>query len=638
MNDPDSNRARPHDPSSPKRPGQLKLDLGGGSTGQDAAAFQVASKRLSDEGIRIVVVETQDQLDTAHRALQQAQGPIGFDIETASLPEFQGDPQAGLDPYRSRIRLAQFYGGGDAAYVVDLDRVALPRVSPLLELPLVAHNALFELGHLLHARLPPAHLGCTMLAANALDGGMSSLADLAARELGWKLDKTQQTSDWASETLTPGQVAYAALDAVAAKYLADHMAPRLRQAAHFRCYRLMRDALPTIAQLQLAGIGFDTDAHAELVETWGASAARAAEDLAVLLGPGVAAASGSQLAAWLSTHLDPETLENWPRTATGRLRTTAWALERHPDHPLVEPLLRHREAAVRLSSFGHSFASHVHPVTDRIHANFRLGATPSGRMACFRPNLQNPPRDPAFRDLFVAEEGNLLIVADYAQIELRVAAEVAQDRAMLQAYRRGEDLHRATAAAITGTPIDRIDAQARQLAKAVNFGLLYGQGAKGLASYARSSYGVAMSEADAARARQAFFDAWPDLARWQRSSAQAAQRNGFVETVGGRTIQLARGDRPVAYTEALNLPIQGGAAEVLLAALARLQPLLTDGSTRLVNVVHDELVLEAPANRAAEVAAGVEEAMRQGMLDLFPEAATTDLVEAGIGPSWGQAK
>jgi DNA polymerase-1 len=627
-----------HRPGAADGDPQLRFDLGGGSTAASQVAVENAAKRLSEEGISPVFVTDVTGLDAATQDLCRRRGAIGFDIETAAAPGFEGDPLAGLDPYRSRIRLAQFYGGGDRAWVIDLDRVPIEELRPLFDLPLVAHNAMFEFGHLEHAGITPANLGCTMLAASSLDSGMNSLADLVARRLGWQLDKAEQKSDWSQSKLSAGQILYAALDAIAAKKLADQMEGELRRPASHRCYRLMRDAMPTVARLQLAGIAFDRESHEELVEEWQHAAVRAQEDLAALLGPHVAASSGSQLAQWLENELDADTLASWPRTATGRLRTTAWALERHPDHPLVEPLLRHREATVRLSSFGPSFSSHIHPVTGRIHANFRLGATPSGRMACFRPNLQNPPRDAAFRKLFIAEEGNMLIVADYAQIELRVAAQVAHDEAMLQAYARGEDLHRATAAAVTGKPIEEIDAEERQLAKAVNFGLLYGQGPKGLASYARSSYGVAMTEDDARRARNAFFDAWPGIARWQRNCARAAEKNGFVETVGGRHIQLARGDRPVAYTEALNLPIQGAAAEVLLAALAKLSPLLESGEARLVNVVHDELVLETTEERTPDVAAAIEDAMVAGMLDLFPDAPTTGLVEAGIGPSWGEAK
>ena len=320
------------------------------------------------------------------------------------------------------------------------------------------------------------------------------------------------------------------------------------------------------------------------------------------------------------------------------MRTDAATLARHPDHPLVRPLLAHKEAATRLSSFGPSFADHVNPASGRIHANFRLGATASGRMACFDPNLQNPPREAAFRALFRAPEGRRMVVADYAQIELRVAAEVAGDRTMLDAYRRGEDLHRRTAAAIAGVDVEDVTPEQRQLAKAVNFGLLYGQGARGLASYARASYGVDMTVAEAAAAREAFFATYSGLATWQRESAREAERAMLVRTRSGRVFDFRRSRFGYSYPEALNIPIQGAAAEVLMAALGALPERLAGLDAKLVNVVHDELVLEVAESDLDRTRDALEQAMVAGMLAVFPNAPTEGLVDASVGQDWADAK
>ncbi|MFT4572682.1 MAG: DNA polymerase-1 [Hyphomicrobiaceae bacterium] len=601
-------------------------------------AHESAAALLASEGVRVVLVRNTGDAELAFRDLAEADGPIGLDLETAATPRYRSDPRAGLDPLRSRIRLAQFYGGASTCWVFDFDAVPPSILAPAMELTMVAHNAAFETVHLLAAGLRPQRLGCTLLAENALNGGLVSLANLAKQRLQWTISKELQQSDWSAVKLSDGQLAYAALDAVCVQRLATAMADELRSSPAQRTYRLMRDALPTIAHMELGGIAFDLEGHEQLVERWRHALGTAEDELRLLLGDRIDFGSSTQLADWLSRNLDSETLAAWPKTKTGRLRTAAGTLARYPDHPLVAPLLAHREASVRLSSFGPGFAEWVNPETRRIHANYRVGATPSGRMASMRPNLQNPPREHAFRALFHAPQGRSLVVADYSQIELRVAALLSGDRLMLQAYERGEDLHRATAAAITGLPIAEIDAEARQLAKAVNFGLLFGQGARGLAAYARSSYGVAMTEAQATIARQAFFDTWPELAAWQRKVGRDAERTGTVTTPGGRPINLRRGGREVHYTEALNTPVQGGAAEILMAALGRLRPLLEHGRAMLVNVVHDELVLEVDDESAAEIAAEVEDAMINGMLDIFPAAPTVGLVEAGIGATWADAK
>ena len=205
---------------------------------------------------------------------------------------------------------------------------------------------------------------------------------------------------------------------------------------------------------------------------------------------------------------------------------------------------------------------------------------------------------------------------------------------MLAAYEAGEDLHRKTAAAVLGIEPDAVTKAQRQMAKAVNFGLLFGQGAAGLQRYAKSSYGVDLTATEAEKARTAFFKAYPGLSRWQAETRRNAERAGQVRTPGGRVRPL-EGQRALA-TESLNSPIQGGAAECLLAALAALE--LDSLGAQLVNVVHDELVVECDPDRAGVVAAEVERAMVAGFLAIFPNGCTRDLVEAHSGPNWAAAK
>jgi DNA polymerase I len=178
----------------------------------------------------------------------------------------------------------------------------------------------------------------------------------------------------------------------------------------------------------------------------------------------------------------------------------------------------------------------------------------------------------------------------------------------------------------------------RQAAKAINFGLLYGQGAPGLARYAESKYGVKMSEARAAKARSAFFKTYPVFRRWQEQTARTSRHTLRALTPGGRIRDFAK--EGYRYTESLNTPIQGGAAEIILATLAVLEKHLAGLNARLVNIVHDELVLEVDEADADRAVAAVESAMTAGFLAIFPEgrAAMTGLVEAHQGPNWAAAK
>ena len=565
-------------------------------------------------------------------ALPDNGGPWGLDIETAPLPAFRTDPKAGLDPWRSHIRLAQVYAGGGTCYVFDVAALGLSPLAELLQArALVAHNAVFEWKFLLHAGAAPARLDCTLLQANALRGDRPGLAALVADTLGWRLDKALQVSDWGGG-LSGAQLDYAALDAVAAYRLARELSGRLQERGLGRCYALMRDAQPTIARLELAGCPFDAAAHAALLAQWQATAEQARGELDSLLN-GANPDSPLQLSRWLAANLPPDTVATWPKTAGGQLQTDADTLA-GLSLPALEPLRRYKAAMKLLGTYGDGYAKHLSPVTGRIHASFALGGTATGRLACRSPNIQNPPRGAEFRALFAPKPGRCLVVADYSQIELRVAALVSGDSAMLVAYEQGQDLHRKTAAAVLGIEPGAVTKAQRQMAKAVNFGLLFGQGAAGLQRYAKSSYGVDLTAAEADKARAAFFKAYPGLSRWQTETRRNAERAGQVRTPGGRVREL-EGQRALA-TESLNTPIQGGAAECLLAALAALE--LDSLNAQLVNVVHDELVVECEPEQAGAVAAEVERAMVAGFLALFPNGSTRELVEAHNGPNWAAAK
>src|ERR1039458_472580 len=184
--------------------------------------------------------------------------------------------------------------------------------------------------------------------------------------------------------------------------------------------------------------------------TWVADRGQVHQELKTLLGSEFNLGSSAQLATWIEQNVEASVLRKWPRGNKGRPKTGAKVLALYPELPFVKALMRWKILNKKLTSFGDRYAAHITPATGRIHASFAIGGTDTGRLACRNPNIQNPPKDSDFRALFAAPGGRVMVGADYSQVELRVVALVAQEKTMLAAYRQGIDLHRKTAAALTG--------------------------------------------------------------------------------------------------------------------------------------------------------------------------------------------
>jgi DNA polymerase I-like protein with 3'-5' exonuclease and polymerase domains len=227
------------------------------------------------------------------------------------------------------------------------------------------------------------------------------------------------------------------------------------------------------------------------------------------------------------------------------------------------------------------------------------------------------------------------VIADYSQIELRVAASIAGEEKMIAAYERGEDLHVLTAAAILDKPAAEVDKEDRQIAKSANFGLLYGQGAKGLVSFASQSYGVNLTTPQALGIRTRFFSAYPALARWHADCSKlAAAKAPEVRTALGRRRLISSGaDRWQRFTALINAPVQGGAADGLKRAMVDLARDLPPGA-RIVSTIHDELLLECEESLAANVAELVRHTMTSAMQKLFP--AVPIHVDVSVAKNWGK--
>src|ERR1017187_3538540 len=290
----------------------------------------------------------------------------------------------------------------------------LPRKSRL-EKQFIGHNTIFDLGHLMHAGLEPKTVDCTMLQSNALTGKRPSLAALVETELGWKISKEQQVSDWNAPMLSTEQIEYAALDAVLVHRLYPLLDRKIRRKGRLRCYELMCDGQHPIARMQLNGCFFDRDAQQQLMQAWVADREQVHHELKTLLGADFNLGSHVQLAAWIEKNVDASLLNTWPRGAKARPKTGAKVLALYPDLPFVKTLMQWKVLNKKLTSFGNRYSAHINPVTGRIHASFIIGGTDTGRLACRNPNIQNPPKESDFRALFAAPHGRVMVVADYAR-------------------------------------------------------------------------------------------------------------------------------------------------------------------------------------------------------------------------------
>ncbi len=556
---------------------------------------------------------------------------IGVDLETT-----------GLDPHGADIRLIQMAVEGMPVLVVDapaflMEAGGLPILRDAFsgEGVKVFQNAKFDLQFLMPLHIYPRHLFDTMLAARLLYApGMprsASLASLADYYLGETLDKQEQKGDWASKMLTPAQIEYAAKDAAILLRLRHAMIPRLMEAGLGKVAEIEFACARAVAQMEYHGIYLDIAPWKSLTQKTMEARDVALEALYAYTGrPTVQTALfGEEKVMGFNLDSNPYVLGLLHRNCIPVENTAKGDLYPYRNHPLVQALTAYRKAQKSLAALLEPIGASVHPVTKRLHPHYGQIAAFTGRMSCSDPNIQQIPRDPAFRACFAAPPGRRLVIADYSQIELRVAAQISGDSRMIAAYRNGEDLHMLTASLMTGNLIGQVTKQERQAAKAVNFGLIYGMGAAGLQQYAQQTYGVVMTAEKAAFFRTRFFAAYQGIASWHQRLKDYPAKEG--RTLTGRRFTFS--ETP-ALPLLSNSPVQGTAADIVKKALGNLSRQVERTDTWIVGVVHDEILLECPEAKAPQTAAMLKETMEEaanGILPLVPSA-----VEAKISASWAE--
>jgi DNA polymerase-1 len=327
------------------------------------------------------------------------------------------------------------------------------------------------------------------------------------------------------------------------------------------------------------------------------------------------------------------------KTASGSPSTDEEVLEKlAEDYPLPKLLLEYRGAAKLKSTYTDKLPRMVNARTGRVHTSYSQATAVTGRLSSTDPNLQNIPvrthEGRRIREAFIAPAGSLIVSADYSQIELRIMAHLSRDESLLRAFAQGLDVHRATASEVFGVPVEEVSAEQRRYAKTINFGLIYGMSAFGLAA----QLGI---EREAAKNWiERYFARYPGVARYMNDTRAQAKAQGYVETVLGRRLWLPEINSPngprrgAAERQAINAPLQGTAADIVKLAMVAVQGWLETEQlgSRLIMQVHDELVLEVPAGELERVRTELPALMGGALVLAVPL-----LVEVGAGPNWEQA-
>ena len=614
-----------------------------------------------------------DQVLFGVEALERLGGVelVAFDTETT-----------GLRAERGGLRLCQFAAAGLPAVVVDcweLDEAGWSALQSFFAVKRrwVAHNAVFDLHWLqAHDIHPEGEVFCTMLASRLLGNGIPNLRNgldvVVQRYLGREVDKTQQRSDWSVPVLSREQLAYAAEDVRVLLPLFEVLLERMRVSALQRAWVLECRAMPAIAQMQRFGIPFNRVKLEQLRDDYVGEIAKLGDSFVEQLDRAMPAAEklprfsdgtfnlnakasgsirlGTKVEAGFNLNSPKQLvhklgvlLGDVPKDGDGKPSASRKALRAYAaDHEVIQTYLAWKRAEKRRQMVV-ALLDHQSP-DGSVRANYMQLGADTGRMSCREPNLQQVPRDKGFRQAAEAPEGWCFVVADFGQMELRLAAAVSGDELMTAAFQRGEDLHEITAKALYPESSDdpSVNKQRRQVAKSANFGLLYGSGAQGLREYA-GAMGITMSLEEAQQIRDTFHTTYSGIAKWQRANAKAADKSkgdkwAEVRIPGSGLRRYLPGDTN-RLTTRCNTPIQGAGAAVLKRALGVLWPEVRaagEDIVRLTATIHDEVLLLVRVGHElhwCERLSDVMEAAEAEWLGDIPP-----LAEAAYGPTWQDAK
>ncbi len=599
--------------------------------GRNTPAALAASRKAEAEATKIdrtayETILSLDMLDTWLAAARD-QGFLAIDTETDSLDAMQANMVGfslalapGKAAYAPLLHKGEgtgdLFGGGNLVEGQMEARAALAKLKALLEdtaILKIGQNLKFDMLVFRQHGIEVRNIDDTMLMSYALDGGATSgnsgghgMDTLAMKWLGHAPISFDEVTGTGKNRITFDRVAldkataYAAEDADVTLRLWRVLKPRLAAEAMTTVYEtLERPLAPVLMRMERRGISIDRQILSRLSGEFAQRMAALEDEIQTMVGEPFNLGSPKQLGDILFGKLN---LPGGKKTATGQWATGAGALEdlAEQGHELPARILDWRQLAKLKSTYTDALPSFVHPQTNRVHTSFAMASTTTGRLSSSDPNIQNIPvrneQGRKIRTAFVAAPGHKLISADYSQIELRVLAHMADIPQLKKAFADGLDIHAMTASEMFGVPIKEMTSEVRRRAKAINFGIIYGISAFGLANQ------LGIGREEAGTYIRTYFERFPGIRDYMEATKKAVHRDGFVSTIFGRKCHYPQigtknpSERAFLERAAINAPIQGSAADIIRRAMIRMESALAAAklSSQMLLQVHDELIFEAP--------------------------------------------
>src|SRR5215475_3131251 len=605
-----------------------------------AAARVAAARNAKIDRSRYEIVRSLDRL-AAWIARARDLGAVGIDTQTTSLDPVQATlcgfslALAGNEACYVPLGHRKRGDGGDGSLFAGEiapdqieERAALAAVKPLLEDPgvlKVGQDIKFDLQMFALRGIDLAPYDDVMLMSYVLDAGRAghALAALSQRYLDHAAIDFNQLTGSGKSKLTFDCVAvekaaeYAAENADATLRLWQLLKPRLTSERVVSVYEtLERPLVAVLARMERRGISIDRQVLSRLSGEFAQRSGALEAEIQTLAGEPLNPGSPKQLGDILFGKMG---LPGGTKTKTGAWSTTAQVLDdlAEQGYDFPKKILEWRQVSKLKSTYTDALPEYVNPQTHRVHTTYALAATTTGRLSSNEPNLQNIPvrteDGRKIRRAFIATPGHKLVSADYSQIELRLLAEIADVPALRQAFKDGLDIHAMTASEMFGVPVKGMPAEIRRRAKAINFGIIYGISAFGLANQ------LSIPREEAGAYIKKYFERFPGIRDYMDEMKRRCREQGYVTTIFGRKCHYPAiasknpSERAFVERQAINAPIQGSAADIIRRAMTRMDAALRDAglAARMLLQVHDELVFEAPEEEVAETLQVVKRVMEQ---------------------------
>lgn len=630
---------------------QVVSDMGEQLTLFGKKAVEIDPDEVEDTSLtKFDIVDTEAKLSELARRLSEAE-QISFDTETTSTDQMQAE----------LVGIALSMQEGEAYYIPvghqdkDQPQLALATVMEALQGPLtdpdipkVGHNLKYDYIVMARHGLRVKPLSFDTMIAEWLVNPSSrnlGLKNLSWVRLGVQMTDIEVLIGKGRKQITMDQVAvdkaapYAAADADMTLRLVGQLRPELDETHSRKLFEdLEMPLVSVLAEMEMTGVRLDTAFLEEMSQQLEERLNTIASQIFQAVGEEFNLNSPQQLSTALFDRLGLEPPDRTRKTSSGYYSTAADVLEAmRGAHIVLDLVLEYRELSKLKSTYLDVLPLQVNPQTGRVHTSYNQTGSVTGRIASSDPNLQNIPirteLGKEVRKAFIARQGWLLLAVDYSQVELRIAAHMAEDAGMIAAFQAGQDIHAATAAAIYNVPLDEVSGNQRRHAKAINFGLLYGMSPFGLTR----STDLTLAEAEDFVAK--YFERFPGIETYITQTKKEANEQGYVETLLGRRRYFPGLKTATNYNvrsreerEAINAPIQGTAADIIKIAMLRVPQALQAArlQAHMLMQVHDELVFECPPEELQETARVVTEQMENAYQLVVPL-----LTEARYGTSWG---